>query len=68
MRIKLDSKNDALYFRLSEESVVECEEISEGIILDYDEEEKVVGIEISNNGGPLSEKELSNIEFELPIN
>jgi len=68
MRIKLDSKNDALYFRLSEGSVVECEEISEGIILDYDEKQNVVGIEISNNCSPLSQEEISNIEFELPIN
>jgi len=68
MRVKVDSKNEALYFRLSEESVVECEEISEGIILDYDGEKNVVGIEISNNGSPLSEEELSNIKFELPQN
>lgn len=68
MRVKMDDKNEALYFRLSEESVVECEEISEGIILDYDEHENVVGIEISNNGSPLSQEELSNIEFELPEN
>ncbi|MEF8835324.1 MAG: DUF2283 domain-containing protein [Candidatus Thermoplasmatota archaeon] len=64
----MDDKNEALYFKLSEESVVECEEIAEGIILDYDEQENVVGIEISNNGSPLSTEELSNIEFELPEN
>jgi len=68
MRIEIDNKNDALYFRLSDESVEECEEISEGIILDYDEEKNVVGIEISNSGCPLTEEELTNIEFELPPN
>ncbi len=68
MKVKLDEKNEALYFRLSEGNVVECEEVGEGIILDYDEEKNLIGIEISNNGSPLSKEELSNIEFQLPQN
>ncbi len=65
LRIKLDTENESLYFRLAEGEVVECEEISNGVILDYDEDKRVIGIEVANNGGEISSKELSNIKLEL---
>jgi len=65
LRIKLDTENESLYFRLAEGDVVECEEISDGVILDYDEDKRVVGIEVANNGREISSKELSNIKLEL---
>lgn len=46
MRLKIDKENDALYFRLDEEQVIESEEVEPGVILDYNAEGKVVGIEI----------------------
>ncbi len=65
MRVKLDTENESLYFRLAEGDVVECEEVSNGVILDYDEDMRVVGIEIANNEETSSLDDLSNIEFEL---
>ena len=46
MRLKIDRENDALYFRLNETRIVESEEVQPGVILDFDENGRVVGIEI----------------------
>jgi len=67
MRVKVDMESDTLYFRLSEEEIVECKETSDGVILDYDEDGKVVGIEISNIKDRFSMEDLSNMEVELPL-
>ena len=48
MSLKIDKENDALYFRLDESSIVESEEVQPGIILDFNSEGKVVGIEMLN--------------------
>lgn len=47
MRVRVDLESDALYFRLSEAPIEASEELSPGIILDYNKEGNVVGIEIS---------------------
>ncbi len=66
MRVKVDMESDALYFRLSEEDIVESEETSPGVILDYDEDGRVVGIEILNIKNQFSMEDLSNMKVELP--
>lgn len=66
MRVKVDMESNALYFRLSEEEIVESEETSPGVILDYDEDGRVVGIEILNIKNQFSMEDLSNMKVELP--
>ena len=46
MRLKIDQEADALYLTLTEAPAHESEEISPGIIMDYDEQGRVVGIEM----------------------
>jgi uncharacterized protein YuzE len=46
MRFKIDKENDALYLRLDETAIVESEEVQPGVILDFDKDGRVVGIEI----------------------
>ena len=46
MRLKIDRESDALYLRLDETAVVESEEVQPGVILDFDEHGRVVGVEI----------------------
>jgi len=48
MEFNFDKVANALYFRLSNQDVDSTEEISEGIIVDYDNDGKIVGIEILN--------------------
>ena len=46
MRLKIDRENDALYLRLDETAIVESEKVRPGVILDFDKNGRVVGIEI----------------------
>jgi len=46
MKLKIDREADALYLTLDESEAVESEEVSPGIILDYNAENNVVGIEM----------------------
>lgn len=46
MKLIVRKEDDALYLRLEESEIVESEEVSDGIILDYNQEGKVVGIEV----------------------
>ena len=46
MKLKVDREADALYLRLDDSRIVESEEVAPGVMLDYNEDEQVVGIEI----------------------
>ena len=48
MKINYHTETDSLYIDLSEQPSVESREISEGVVLDYDESGKLVGIDIDN--------------------
>lgn len=48
MRFGYDLEVDALYLRLSESKVLESEEVQPGIVLDFDENGNVVGVEVLN--------------------
>ena len=42
MKLKVDHEADALYLRLDDSRIVESEEVSPGVVLDYNEQEQVV--------------------------
>jgi uncharacterized protein YuzE len=46
MKTIYDSSADALYVRFAEASVVESEEVADGVILDFDVEGRIVAIEL----------------------
>lgn len=46
MRLHVDREADALYFRLDDSEIVESEEVSPGLVLDYNPAGEVVGVEI----------------------
>jgi uncharacterized protein YuzE len=48
MKLAYHSDTDSLYIDLSEHPSVESREVSEGIVLDYDAEGQLVGIDIDN--------------------
>lgn len=64
MKVKIDKGSDALYFRLDESAIVESEEVSPGVILDFDGEGRVVGIEILNISSRVKPEKLGVLEFE----
>jgi uncharacterized protein YuzE len=46
MRLHVDGEADALYLRLDDSKIIESEEVSPGVVLDYNADHQVVGIEI----------------------
>ena len=48
MKLNYYPETDSLYIDLSEQPSVESREISEGVILDYDADGRLVGIDIDN--------------------
>lgn len=64
MKIRIDKENDNLYFRLDESRIVESEEVQPGVILDFDENDQVVGVEFLRISSSASQKELSSIQFQ----
>ncbi|GBC97156.1 hypothetical protein HRbin16_02976 [bacterium HR16] len=64
MRIRLDHKNDALYLRLDEAAVVDSEEVRPGVILDYDANDNVVGIEILGLSTRVEPQTLNSVQLE----
>ncbi|MBI4619540.1 MAG: DUF2283 domain-containing protein [Desulfobacterales bacterium] len=59
MKLNYYPETDSLYIDLSEKSSVESREISEGVVLDYDAEGILVGIDIDNASTKVQLKELS---------
>ena len=64
MKIKVDEANDALYFRLHESAIVESDEVQPGVILDFDAQGQVVGVEILGIKGRVPIEELKRLQFE----
>jgi len=60
MKINYYPETDSVYIDLSSKNSKESKEISEGIILDYDEKGQLVGIDIDN-----ASKKLDLSEFVL---
>jgi len=46
MKMHYDQTTDALYLRLDESKIVESEEVQPGIVLDFNADQQVVGVEI----------------------
>ena len=50
MKPEYDPAADGLYVRLNDQPIIESEQIKPGIVLDYDEVGKVLGIEVLSAG------------------
>jgi uncharacterized protein YuzE len=64
MRVKVDKESDTLYFRLDENQVVESEEVRPGVILDFDENDRVVGVEFLGISQRATREALSIMQFQ----
>lgn len=59
MKLNYYPETDSLYIDLSEKTSVESKEISEGVVLDYDAEGNLVGIDIDNASKKVQLNELT---------
>ena len=64
MKLHVDKQADALYLHLDDSHIVESEEVSPGIVLDYSASNEVVGIEMLHLSKRFSTLNLSALEFE----
>ena len=46
MRVRVDSGADAVYLNLTDRPIKDSEEVADGIVVDYDAEGRIVGVEI----------------------
>ena len=59
MKLNYYADTDSLYIDLSERPSVESREITEGVVLDYDAEGNLVGIDIDNASQKVDLKKLT---------
>ena len=64
MKLHVDKEADALYLRLDDSAIVESEEVSVGVVLDFNDSHEVVGAEMLQLSRRSSELNLSSLQFE----
>lgn len=64
MKLKVDEQADALYLRLDDSKIVESEEVSPGVVLDFNEQNQVVGIEILRLSKRAPKLNLKELQFQ----
>jgi len=64
MKLHVDKQADALYLRLDDSKIVESLEVSPGVVLDYNEQNQVVGIEMLNLSTRSTGLNLDDLQFE----
>ena len=67
MRMRVDKEADAIYLNLTDRAIKDSAEVADGIVVDYDDEGRIVGVEIldasKRTGDPTV---LSQFDFDLP--
>jgi len=65
MKMHYDEQSDALYLRLDESKIVESEEVQPGIVLDFDVNNQVVGVEILRVKERVPTADLKHLDFKI---
>jgi uncharacterized protein YuzE len=64
MKIQIDQNSDALFLKLDDSPIVESEEVSPSIVLDFNESGEVVGIEMLHLSTRSSKIQWNALQFE----
>ena len=64
MKLHIDKEADALYLRLDESKIVESEEVSPGVELDFNEQKQVVGIEMLHLSRRSPQLNLQELQYQ----
>ncbi len=65
MKVHFDEKADAVYMRLDDSKIIESQEVQPGIILDFNKEHQVVGVEILRVKERVPLAKLKQMQFEV---
>ncbi len=64
MRLHVDKEADALYLRLDDSKIIESEEVSPGVVLDFNDRNQVVGIEMLNLSKRTPKLDLREFQYQ----
>lgn len=64
MKIEYDKEVDAIYIRIQEKTVARTREIEEGVNLDFDDQGRVIGLEIIGATDKYSLEDIFNVATE----
>jgi uncharacterized protein YuzE len=68
MRIEYDREADALYIQMQEKYVAKTKEVEEGVLIDFDGENKLIGIEMLDVTRRFDLSDIVNLHVEnLPV-
>jgi uncharacterized protein YuzE len=62
MKIRVDEKADALYLRLDDSKIVDSKEVAPGVVLDYNANDQIVGIELLHLSKRTPKLDLRDVE------
>jgi uncharacterized protein YuzE len=65
VRVHFDPEADALYIRLDDSPIVESEEVHPGVVLDFNADNQVVGIEVLKVTDRVPSADLRQIQFKV---
>ena len=68
MKLHYHPDTDSLYIVLSSQPSADSDEIAEGIVLDFDADGRLVGIDIDNASHKLDLDELKTEHIPIPVN
>ena len=67
MRVRVDHGADTVYVNLTDRPIKDSAEVADGIVVDYDNEGRIVGVEILDASKRTDDPEvLKQFSFELP--
>ena len=64
MKLTVDPEADALYLRLNDAKIIDSEQVASGVILDYDAQDNVVGVEMLHLSRRARKADLQRLLFE----
>ena len=68
MKIEYSKTADALYVYFREIEVARSEDVQDGVVVDFDDDGQIVGVEILDVSSKLSLADLTNVSIEnLPV-
>lgn len=65
MRMRYDEQADALYLRLDDSKIIDSKEVQPGIVLDFNAERQVVGIEVLRLKERVPNADVRQLQFDV---
>jgi uncharacterized protein YuzE len=66
MRVRVDQHADAVYVNLTDRTIKDSAEVADGVVVDYDDEGRIVGVEILD-ASKRTEDPTARTQFNLDL-